>query len=51
VIIYLLAQLASNTMTPAQLSEASKGYRGMSQASQEAAILFLNCAAATALGA
>ena len=43
VIIYLLAQIASNTMTPSELAAAAAPYMGMPKNVQEAAMLYLTC--------
>ena len=51
VIIYLLAQIASNTMTPSELAAAAAPYTGMPKNVQEAAIVYLACAASSAAGA
>ena len=51
VIIYLLAQLAGNTMTPAQLAKAAACYVGQDAKMMDAEKVYLLCQAATAAGA
>lgn len=46
VIIYLLAQIAGNTSTPAQLAEAAKCYCFGNTPSRDAVMLYLLCAIA-----
>jgi hypothetical protein len=49
--IYLLAQIAGNTMTPTQLAAASVCYNCVPQDLQMAEITMLLCSIATAAGA
>lgn len=51
VMIYLLAQIAGNTMTPAQLVDAAKCYCIPDSTSRDAVMIYLLCQAATAAGA
>ena len=43
IIVYLLAQIAGSTLTPAQLAAAAAPYVGMPKNVQEAAMLYLTC--------